>query len=190
MTKRLEKSFVLDKQLARLFSEPIDQAALSGRWYIIETSLPFWQHRRTPTITYTQQRCKGQPRLLDQVRYLNAAGQRKQIVGYDYALEADSLAKQGHFNWVAQPWYLFFLKSQWGVVAHDLDYSEWAVTYFSKTLFTAAGIDIYSRQPFLASHTRQQIIEHISPIDALQPHIENLYLTNQTRKVSPLDAST
>ena len=164
-----------------LFSQGIDPAALAGRWYIVETSLDFWQRRSNPSITYTQQRYKGVPRLLDQVRYTNAAGQPKQIVGYDYELAGE----QGHFLWLAQPRYLFFLKSRWGLVAHDPEYREWAVTYFSKTLFTAAGIDIYARKPNLAPQARQQIIEQISGVLALQPLIEKLYLTQQTPKAKP-----
>lgn len=34
--------------------------------------------------------------------------------------------------------------SKWQVLGYDLD-EGWVVTYFAKTLFTPAGIDIYSR---------------------------------------------
>ena len=34
--------------------------------------------------------------------------------------------------------------SKWQVLGYDLD-EGWAVTYFAKTFFTPAGIDIYSR---------------------------------------------
>ena len=43
---------------------------------------------------------------------------------------------------------LMMVSSHWEVLGYgDLeDEHQWAVTYFSKTLFTPAGIDVYSRK--------------------------------------------
>lgn len=43
---------------------------------------------------------------------------------------------------------LIMISSHWEVLGHgDLeDGHQWAVTYFCKTMFTPAGIDVYSRK--------------------------------------------
>ncbi|WRT66405.1 uncharacterized protein IL334_003361 [Kwoniella shivajii] len=51
------------------------------------------------------------------------------------------------FDWKGSS-YLFFVHSHWEVLGYGTDQVnglEWAVTFFSKTLFTPAGIDIYLR---------------------------------------------
>jgi hypothetical protein len=41
--------------------------------------------------------------------------------------------------------------SKWQVLGYDAR-AGWAVTYFSKTLFTPAGMDLYVRDPTSVSH--------------------------------------
>ena len=50
------------------------------------------------------------------------------------------------FGWRGKGW-LMIASSQWEVLGYGSDSQgkDWIVTYFSKTLFTPAGIDIYSR---------------------------------------------
>jgi hypothetical protein len=47
--------------------------------------------------------------------------------------------------------------SNWQVLGYDPD-QGWAVTYFSKTLFTPAGLDIYVRDPTSVS---KEVVEEI-----------------------------
>lgn len=52
--------------------------------------------------------------------------------------------------------------SHWEVLGfgHGDDGNEWVVTYFAKTLFTPAGVDIYSRDKGgLAQTTVEQILD-------------------------------
>lgn len=47
--------------------------------------------------------------------------------------------------------------SQWQVLGYD-ERAGWAVTYFSKTLFTPAGMDLYARDP---TAVNKELIEEI-----------------------------
>ena len=58
--------------------------------------------------------------------------------------------------------------SHWEVLGYgDLDGNhQWAVTYFAKTLFTPAGIDVYSRKKEgLSRDMIQQIMEAVAGIE-------------------------
>lgn len=149
--------------------------AWAGRWYIVQTSLPFWQQRSHPCVNYTLENHQGQPRLLDEVSYLNASGQPRRVLGYDYLVQHPA----GQFLWLAKPWYLFFLRSRWGVLAHDPDCSEWAVTCFSKTLFTPAGLDIYSRSPQLNPEALLQIDAQLESHPLFAQERPGLFATQQ-----------
>jgi len=49
--------------------------------------------------------------------------------------------------------------SHWEVLGYGAEEGGWAVTYFAKTLFTPAGIDVYSREKGGLSEGLQQRIE-------------------------------
>jgi len=155
-------------------SKPIDLERLSGKWYIQKTSLNFWQNRFAPTVEYSIEPCASGVRVLDEVRYKNHRGSKKDVVGYDYLTPGIN----GQFLWQAKPWYLRFLKSEWGVVDHNEDYT-WAVTFFSKTLFTPAGVDVYSRAASLDEQTYAAILERIAGVDFIQPFVKQLYQTKR-----------
>ena len=150
---------------------PVDLQALSGRWHIQKTSLDFWRTRFSATVTYTPESDVSGIKLLDEVRYKNNRGAEKTVVGYD-SLRSGI---EGQFLWRGKPWYLRFLQSEWGIVAHDDDYADWAVTYFSKTMFTAAGMDIYSRSEVLDDGKYQKILDRISGVSFLKPYLCKLY---------------
>ncbi len=66
----------------------------------------------------------------------------KHIVGTDRPAEDDSWQWEWHG---VQP-LTFYVRSLGSFVARD-PRAKWAVTLFEKTMFSAAGIDIYSRTP-------------------------------------------
>ncbi len=152
---------------------PVDLEKMSGKWFIQKTSLDFWLNRFSPTVTYTIEETLPEFKILDEVRYLNKRGVAKEVVGYDVAKRAIN----GQFMWQAKPWFLRFLKSEWGVVAHDEESDDWAVTYFSKTAFTPEGMDIYSRSEVLGEDKYQEILQKISNVGFLKPYIGQLYQT-------------
>jgi hypothetical protein len=55
---------------------------------------------------------------------------------------------------------LFLIVSQWYVVALDPD-GRWAVTYFSDSGFTGAGMDIYAREPCLSRADEEEALAAI-----------------------------
>jgi len=146
-----------------------------GRWHIVYTSLDFWRNRFNPTVTYT---LEGE-RILDEVRYTNERGSPQQVVGYDVVLHHGGSL----FQWRAKDWYLRFLTSQWGVIDHDDACEQWAMTYFSKTLFTAAGMDIYARAPVLDDAPYQQILTRIAQLEFLHEHVAALYPTRRWEEI-------
>ena len=66
----------------------------------------------------------------------------KTINGIDTASGGDA----GAWDWRGKGW-LKIASSHWEILGHgDLDGgNRWAVIYFAKTLFTPAGIDVFSR---------------------------------------------
>lgn len=167
----------LSPAAAAFFAQcPLDVQAFSGQWFICHTSLSFWRGKTHPTITYTASGAYSPARILDEVRYHDAQGRPQAVVGYDRLLDTKGSA----LEWVAQPWYLRFLRSTWGVVAHDAHYAQWAVTYFSKTLFTAAGMDIYARSLPLENARYREILAQVAAIEFLQPHLTALYATQHS----------
>ena len=54
-------------------------------------------------------------------------------------------AVESAYNWRGKGW-LKIASSHWEVLGHGEQDGGWIVTFFEKTLFTPAGIDIYARQ--------------------------------------------
>jgi hypothetical protein len=74
-----------------------------------------------------------------------------QAIGSDkiksvHGVDTPSPGNQGAWDWRGKGW-LMIASSHWECLGfgHTDDNNQWFVTYFAKTLFTPAGIDIYSR---------------------------------------------
>jgi len=130
-----------------------DLAAFCGTWYIVQTNLALWQRYTNPAITYTYLPGTGAPQLFDVINYTKAGGKQGQITGIDHADKQHARL----FHWRGDRWYTRWLTSHWCVFDHDPHCAEWAVTYFSATPFTKAGIDLYARTPTL-SHAQSAMI--------------------------------
>jgi hypothetical protein len=111
---------------------------LIGTWFIIGSNFPMWLKgdKLSPTFNYTLTEKKGE--LYDEVRYLQK-GKTKVIKGYDRRDAKDESA----FTWRGKG-LLFIAKSKWKVKLMD-EKGQWAVIWFSKTLFTPEGVDIICR---------------------------------------------
>lgn len=121
------------------------------------STLPMWKKNRNVKITYTQlpPNAAGQICLDDKVEYQPLKSEKlKTVEGID------TPAVGGAWNWRGKGW-LKIASSHWQVLGYggqELERAqsstsdaadgseEWIVTYFAKTLFTPAGIDIYSRK--------------------------------------------
>jgi hypothetical protein len=123
---------------------------LSGTWHVTHSTLPMWKSKRNVTITYkelppsTPSPSQSSTNKLDDiVSYQTLSGDKvKTVKGVDTASGPDT----GAWDWRGKGW-LMIASSHWevlgwGDLAGD---NQWAVTFFASTMFTPAGIDVYSR---------------------------------------------
>ncbi|KAI9879773.1 MAG: hypothetical protein M1830_007215 [Pleopsidium flavum] len=121
---------------------------LSGIWHVTHSSLPMWKSKRNVRITYTvlpsttSGTIQGADRLDDIVSYQAMNSDKiKTVHGIDTASGKES----GAWDWRGKG-LLAVASSHWEVLGYgEVGEVQWVVTYFAKTLFTPAGVDIYSR---------------------------------------------
>ncbi|WVQ80760.1 hypothetical protein IAT38_002865 [Cryptococcus sp. DSM 104549] len=127
-----------------------DRSWFMGKWGVAWSTLPMWKDKKDVSITYTpvSGTSKDHKSFDDLVEYRKrsaAEGSKTSTVkGVDTLTRG---ANGATFDWKGSS-YLFFVHSHWEVLGYGKDEQyglEWAVTFFSKTLFTPAGIDIYLR---------------------------------------------
>jgi hypothetical protein len=121
-----------------------------------------WKGRYGVKITYTpipetqEQDSTAFPDLNDLVEYQKSSGGKYSTVnGISSSTTVSELGSGWAFSWRGKGW-LMIASSRWEVLGYGSDLTgaapgtenqakDWVVTYFSKTMFTPAGIDIYSR---------------------------------------------
>ena len=106
-----------------------------------------WKTKRNVDITYKPlpPTSDGRARLDDTVTYQTLMSNKVEVVrGVD---TASNDSQMGSWKWRGKSW-LKIASSHWAVLtwADGKVEEQWVVTYFQKTLFTPAGIDIYSRK--------------------------------------------
>lgn len=118
---------------------------ISGTWHVTHSTLPMWKKSRNVTITYEPfdtSSLNNSTKLRDVVQHQSHTSDKiKTIEG------VDTPGESGTWDWRGKGW-LMIASSHWEVLGYgdEEDGEQWAVTYFEKTLFTPAGIDIYSRK--------------------------------------------
>jgi len=144
--------------------------ALMGKWFVVASTLPLWKGKKNVTITYTP--IDGQPSTTfnDIVEYHSSksalpTASKSTVKGVDRLDEAPLFTgkKSGaKWNWRGKGW-LRIASSRWQLLGYHVGVEgepEWAVTYFGKTLFTPAGLDVYARSgTALSKEMREAIIE-------------------------------
>lgn len=118
---------------------------ISGTWHVTHSSLPLWKGKQNVSITYDllPPDSSGVIKIDDLVKYQAAGSEKIKSV---HGIDTPSPGNQGAWDWRGKGW-LMIASSHWeclGCGRADDD-NQWVVTYFAKTLFTPAGIDIYSR---------------------------------------------
>ncbi|KAJ5748197.1 Calycin [Penicillium nucicola] len=134
---------------------------LTGTWHVTHTSLPLWKNKRNVKITYKPlpgANAKGDgsgtgtgsetgaiTKLDDLVEYQKANSAKIHSV---HGIDTPAAGDPGAWDWRGKGW-LVIASSHWECLGFGRveDGNEWVVTYFAKTLFTPAGIDVYSRSP-------------------------------------------
>ncbi|MCJ1374168.1 hypothetical protein MMC20_005400 [Loxospora ochrophaea] len=138
---------------------PPSPQQLSGTWYVTHSTLPMWKSKRNVTITYKELDAG----LDDLVSYQSLNSDKVKTVH-----GVDKTSASG-WDWRGKGW-LVIATSHWEVLGYG---DEWAVTYFAKTLFTPAGLDIYSKSGNgLSPETLQAIRAAIGAVD--HPEIKRL----------------
>jgi hypothetical protein len=86
------------------------------------------------------------PNLDDLVEYQSKPGNKPSSVrGVSRVADVDGLEPGLAFSWRGKGW-LMIASSKWEILGWGEDDGvAWVVTYFSKTIFTPAGIDVYCR---------------------------------------------
>jgi hypothetical protein len=142
---------------------------LIGTWFIVSTDFPMWLKgdKLSPSFTYTLTEHRGEQLLYDEVKYLKN-GKTKTIKGYDRQDKTDSTC----FKWRGNG-LLFIASSNWQVKLIDKE-GQWAVIWFSKTLFTPEGVDIISREKELSPEIIKEIKNKMSEDELLKKHTGRL----------------
>jgi hypothetical protein len=127
---------------------------LSRTWHVSYSTLPMWKGKQNVHITYSLSGVMSSdqskmPNLMDHVES-QKAGQEKvsHIHGISRPVEVESVPFGLAYTWRGNG-LLKLISSNWEILGFGTDSSsaepnDWAVTCFSKTLFTPAGIDIYT----------------------------------------------
>ena len=122
-----------------------------------------WESKRNVSITYKPQAQASSQKIDDVVSYQPLTSDKtKTVVGVD-TMGGDT----GAWDWRGKGW-LMIASSHWEVLGYgDLESDhQWAVTYFAKTLFTPAGIDVYSRKKEgLSTDVMERIKEALNAIE-------------------------
>ena len=125
---------------------------VTGTWHIVETTLPFWRRRTSPSVSYLP---LPDGRVLDAVHY-RSRGSGRLVLG------ADTPAPDGGFVWRGLTPLTRLTSSRWRVVAADESAADpggrWAVTAFEKTVFTPAGVDVYCRGEVISAAGRSAAV--------------------------------
>lgn len=104
------------------------------------STLPMWKNKRNVCITYKA--IEGSEQIDDLVSYQPLGSDKNKEV---HGVDTPSPAVPAAYDWRGKGW-LKIASSHWEVLGYGSHAGQdWAVTYFAKTLFTPAGIDIYSR---------------------------------------------
>jgi len=129
---------------------------ISGSWYVSYTSLPLWKDKQNVRITYNRLGsatgdADKMPDLDDHVES-QKLGKTKvdHIYGVSKPVQVEGVDHGLAYGWRGKGMMFQFITSNWEILGHGIDTeasepNDWVVTFFCKTLFTPAGMDIYTR---------------------------------------------
>ncbi|KAF2179344.1 hypothetical protein K469DRAFT_641139 [Zopfia rhizophila CBS 207.26] len=132
---------------------PPNLAWLEATWHVTHSTLPMWKKNRNVQINYTIIPNTSPAHIDDLVTYQSISGTKvKTVHGVDKPFSPSNentgreQASLG-YNWRGKG-LLAIASSKWEILGYGEEQgsgNRWVVTYFAKTLFTPAGVDIYSK---------------------------------------------
>ena len=126
---------------------PPTNGFIIGTWHVTHSSHPHWKGKHNVNITYEilPSDSSGVTKI-DHVVTYQAIGSEKFKTLRGLNTPTPGPGNQGAWDWRGKGW-LMIVSSHWECLGfgHAQDNNRWIVAYFAKTLFTPAGIDIYTR---------------------------------------------
>ncbi|KAK3114629.1 hypothetical protein LTR53_006879 [Teratosphaeriaceae sp. CCFEE 6253] len=132
-------------------------AWLTETWHVTHSTLPMWKNKRNVRIQYTPLppstpsiAQEHTDRMDDLVSYQSLSSEKiSTLHGVDKLAVASCTMPESRdaWNWRGKGW-LKIAGSHWEVLGWGEEEgtgSKWVVTEFAKTLFTPAGVDVYSQ---------------------------------------------
>lgn len=127
---------------------------LTEEWHVTHSTLPMWKNKRNVRIKYTPLEPSEQSiakentdRLDDLVSYQSLKSDKVSTVNGVDKVSGPGSGSRGEWDWRGKGW-LKIAGSHWEVLGwgeEEGTNNKWVVTMFAKTLFTPAGIDVYSQ---------------------------------------------
>ncbi|WP_162596284.1 hypothetical protein [Methylobacterium sp. 17Sr1-1] len=112
-----------------------------GTWYIVRSTLGLWRNQ-AGAISY----CMLPDGSVGDFVTVQKTNGSNHIIGVDRPIDQEGW----QWQWRGVQPLTILLRSRWCFVAGDAE-AGWAVTLFDKTIFTAAGIDVYCRTPTIGA---------------------------------------
>ncbi|KAJ5781166.1 hypothetical protein N7457_006326 [Penicillium paradoxum] len=153
----------------KVYTSEVDQCPptndfIIGTWHVTHSSLPLWKGKRNVNITYKllPADAAGIQKIDDLVQYQAIDSEKIKSV---HGVDTPAPDNPGAWDWRGRGW-LMIASSHWECLGFgDVDDNQWVVTYFAKTLFTPAGIDVYSRnKEGLSQTTVDQILNALKEL--------------------------
>lgn len=126
---------------------------LTETWHVTHSTLPMWKSKRNVRIKYSPLPpsvpsipAENTDRMDDIVTYQSLNGEKVSTIQGVDKVAGDGDAR-GEWDWRGKGW-LKIASSHWEVLGwgdEEESGNKWVVTVFAKTMFTPAGIDVYSR---------------------------------------------
>ncbi|KAK3051580.1 hypothetical protein LTR09_007235 [Extremus antarcticus] len=146
---------------------------LTEEWHVTHSTLPMWKSKRNVRIKYTPLEPsspsiskENTDRLDDLVTYQSLDKDKLSTInGIDKCSSTGE--KRGEWDWRGKGW-LKIAGSHWEVLGwgEEGTGNKWMVTEFAKTLFTPAGLDVYSKdRGGLRAETLEDIKKALTEID-------------------------
>lgn len=142
---------------------------MKGTWHVSYSTLPLWKGKQNVRITYKalvgeETSVSGRmPNLDDHVEYQKAGSNEwSSVRGVSKPAAVEGVGHGLAYAWRGKG-LLAVASSSWEILAygtdiHAAEHNDYAVTYFGKTLFTPAGLDIYTRT---TSHLSEETLSAI-----------------------------